>query len=163
MATVPARRLRERPPLRRPTDEEIEQAREAIRRLDSAPGSGADRAKAVRLAIRDEDGSEGELELPPLAVALLEQVLDELSRGNAVAVESVPRLLEVHQAAELLGVSRPFVIGLIENGELPCQTVDDCRKIVFEDLMAYKQKNFEERGKILDELVAEAQALGLGY
>ncbi len=155
MATVPTRRLRERPPLRRPTEGEVEQAREALRRLDSAA--------SVRLAIRDEDGSEGEVELPLLALTLLERALGELSRGNAVVQVPLPRLLDVHQAAELLGVSRPFVIDLLDKGELPCQIEDGCRRIVFEELMRYKKKDDEACSKILDELVAEAQELGMGY
>lgn len=164
MATARTRIPRGRPPLRRPTEVEIKQALEVIRRLESVPTRPeAERASAVRLAIRDEDGAETEVELPPLALTLLEYLLDGMASGHAVDMERVPRLLSLFQAAGLLGVSKPFVINLIEQGELPCQGDGDERRVVFEDLMAFKKKDDEATSKILDELVAEAQELGLGY
>ena len=164
MATVRARTPRGRPPLRRPTEGEIKQAREAARRLESASARPeADRSSAVRLAIRDEDGAESEVELPPLALTLLGYILGEMAGGNAVDMERVPRLLDIPQAAGLLGVSRLFVINLIDQGELPCQMDGDEQRVVFEDLMAFKKKDDEATSKVLDELVAEAQELGLGY
>ena len=164
MATVRTRIPRARPPLRRPTEAEIKQALEAIRRLESVPARPeADRASAVRLAIRDEDGSESEVELPPLALTLLEYLLDEMASGHAVDMERVPRLLNLFQAAGLLGVSPRFVIKLIDQGEFPGQGEGDERRVVFEDLMAFKKRDDEATSKVLDELVAEAQELGLGY
>lgn len=154
MATAETRRLRSRPPLRRPTDDEIKQAQEAIRAIDSAP---------VRMTVRDEEGAGAELEVPPLALTLLTQILDEMARGNGVILKPVPRLLTVPQASQLLGASWTFVRELIEKGELPSQVVDGEQRIVFEDLMAYEARNYEARSKVLDELVAQAQELGMGY
>jgi excisionase family DNA binding protein len=164
MATLRTRRLRSRPPLRRPTEDEIKQAQEATRRLDLATDrSGEDRAPTLRVTVRDEDATDSELEIPPLALTLLEHILEEMARGNAVVLESLPRLLTIHQAADLLGVSRFFVTDLIDKGELACQIDGTQQRIVFEELMAYKQSNYEARSKVLDELVAEAQELGMGY
>jgi len=155
MATAETRKLRERPPLRRPTEDEIKQARDAIRLIEASP--------SVRMTIRDEDGAESRAELPPLALALLTRVLDELSKGNALILEPVPRLLTIPQASELLGASWTFVRELIEKGELPCEMVDEEQRVVFEDLMAFERKNYEARSKVLDELVALGQELGMGY
>jgi excisionase family DNA binding protein len=152
MATVQTRTLRESPPLRRPTEDEIRQAREALRRIDSSP---------VRMLARDEDGAESPVEIPPLALELLGEILDELARGNAVALEPVPRLLSILQASELLGVTRNFVEQLIDQGKLDCQMDGTGRRIVFEDLMAFKEKDDEATSRVLDELVAETQELGL--
>jgi hypothetical protein len=71
MATGPTRRPRSRPPSRRPTDDEIKQALKAARLIDSS---------TVQLMGRDEDGAESRVELPPLALALLTQVLEEARR-----------------------------------------------------------------------------------
>jgi hypothetical protein len=153
MATVQTRRPRSRPPLRRPTEDEIKQAQEVNRLIDSSP---------VRMTIQDEDGTESRVEIPPLALALLTQVLDELARGNGVILEPVPRLLTVPQAAELLGgVSWNFVRDLFDKGELACEMVDDEQRVVFEDLMAFKKKDDEATSKALDEMVALSQELGL--
>jgi hypothetical protein len=140
--------------LRRPTEDEIKQAQEVTRLIDSSP---------VRMTIQDEDGTESRVEIPPLALALLTQILDELARGNGVILEPVPRLLTIPQASDLLGASWIFVRELIDKGELACQMVDDEQRVVFEDLMAYEERNYEARSKVLDELVAQAQELGLGY
>ena len=154
MATVQTRKLRESPPLRRPTEDEIKQAEEALRRIDSS---------TVRVAIRDEDGVESPVEIPPLALELLGQVLDELARGNAVTLEAIPRLLSVPQAAEMLDVSWNFVRELIEKGQLACERDETEPSVVFESVMDYQQKEYEARSKVLDELVAQAQELGMGY
>jgi excisionase family DNA binding protein len=154
MATAQTRRLRSRPPLRRPTEDEIKQAQEATRLITSSP---------ARMTIQDESGMGSHVEIPPLARTILEYVLAEMARGNGMILEPVPRLLTVPQASELLGASWTFVRELIDKGELACQMVDDEQRVVFEDLMAYEARNYEDRSKVLDELVALAQEMGLGY
>ncbi len=158
MATVQTHELSHKPPLRRPTEAEIRQAREAIRQLETAKGRST---TDQRSTIRDAEGVE--VELPPLALVLLDQILNELAQGNAVELEPVRPLLTLAQAGEILGVSEAFVTKLIDDGELPCRIERDRPWIVFEDLMAYRAKCYEERSKILDKLVAQAQELGLGY
>ena len=154
MATVQTGRLRESPPLRRPTEDEIKQAQEAARLIDSSP---------VRMTIQDEDGTESRLEIPPLARTILEYVLAEMAAGNGLMLTRLQPQLTPFQAAGLLGVSVSYLTGLMDSGELPAQGSDASRRIVFEDLMAYKQKTYEARGKVLDELVALGQELGVGY
>ncbi len=71
-------------------------------------------------------------------------------------------MLTTHEAAELLNVSRPFVVKLLDAGTLPSRMVGGQRYVLFEDVMAYKRDIDSQRLKTLEELSALDQELGLG-
>ncbi|HEY2909390.1 MAG TPA: helix-turn-helix domain-containing protein [Gemmataceae bacterium] len=121
--------------------------------------------KRATVRIRVEDGGDAEpISVPSSAVRVFLHVLAEMSRGNAVTLIPTHAELTTQQAADLLNVSRPYVVKLLDEGKMPFRTVGKFRRIRFDDLMAYKRKDDEIRAKFADELTALSQDLGgMGY
>lgn len=134
-------------------------ARASRRTLAGYLGPGA----PLRLRVVLDDREAETIILPDRAVRLLLDVLSNMADGNAVTLVPVDAELTSQQAADLLNVSRPFLIQLLESGEIPYHKVGKHRRVRSKDVMAYKHRIDNKRHEVLDELVAEAQQLGLGY
>jgi excisionase family DNA binding protein len=109
------------------------------------------------------EGQEETLTLPASVIQLLKQALGEIAQGNAVTLVSLEAELSTHQAADILKVSRPFLIKLLEGGEIPYRLVGTHRRIELKDVLAYKQASDEKRREALKELAKQAQELNMGY
>jgi excisionase family DNA binding protein len=142
-----------------PTTEDADRARESSRRL--APYLTA--RGGLRLQMIEEDRPGEVLDLPVSAIRLLARILAEMAQGNAVTLVPIHAELTTQQAADLLSVSRPYLVKLLNEGQIPHRTVGKFRRVRFDDLMAYKRKDDDARAKIADELTADAQELGMGY
>src|SRR5215472_6892112 len=143
-----------------PTETDAQLARESSRRLATHK---LGRRSSIRIRLVD-DGDEAEpVAVPTSALRLFLHLLTEMSQGNAVTLIPSHAELTTQQAADLLNVSRPYFVKLLEEGKIPCRTVGKYRRVRFDDLMAYKRKDDEARAKVLDQLTAEAQELGMGY
>lgn len=107
---------------------------------------------------------EGEkVELPQSAVKLLFEILNQIAEGNALTLVPKHASLSTQEGADLLNVSRPFFIKLLETGEMPFQKIGNRRRIFADDVIKYKEKSLKARRKILQHLVDEAQDLDMGY
>ncbi len=139
------------------TETEAEVARESRQRLQPLLQSGTQ----VRLSA---DGVAGTpIVLPGPAVRMLAQILEAMSQGNAVALVPVEAELTTQQAADLLNVSRPYLVRLLEDGKMPHHKVGSHRRVALRDVLAFKRGNDAERRQALEALAAEAQELDMGY
>ena len=103
------------------------------------------------------------ISIPASAVRLLASILNEMAHGNAVALTPIHAELTTQQAADLLNVSRPHVVRLIEEGAIPARMVGTHRRVRFADVMQYKRQNRDARLNALEELSTQAQELNMGY
>ena len=116
----------------------------------------------LKLRITDAEQAEP-IELPAGAVALLMEILETMAAGRGVTIIPENAELTTVQAADILNVSRPFLIKLLEENKIPCRKVGKHRRIRMEDVMAYKTRIDQEREAILDQLAADAQEQDMGY
>jgi excisionase family DNA binding protein len=138
-----------------PTSAEAELARESSRRLSPFIDGN------LRLRVAGKKGPE--IELPAVAVRLLVRVMSEMAAGNAVSLIPIQAELTTQEAADLLGVSRPFLVKQLEEGQIPFRKVGTHRRVLLQDLQAYKEQIDAARLKTLEDLAREGQDLGLGY
>jgi excisionase family DNA binding protein len=157
MATL----LREFPETVTPTAEEARLAQESSRTLSRF--LAAKPRKPLRVRIAPDDEAEETVSIPVSAFRLLSDILTEMAKGNAVTLIPVHAELTTQQAADLLHVSRPFLVEQLEKGVIPYRKVGTHRRVLFKDVMAYKETMDHNRLKALDELSAQAQELGMGY
>jgi len=141
-----------------PSRDEAELARASAQKL--ARVAPRDRPLALRLSV---SGREETIELPARTVTLLVEILADMAAGRAVTVAPQNAELTTQQAADFLNVSRPFLIRLLEEKKIPFRKVGTHRRIRFEDLLQYKDALDADRRRVLDDLVAEAQELDMGY
>ena len=142
--------------VRMPTEKEITLAAESSRLLAACIGKG-DTAQ-----LRLIDG-ERDISVPVSAIHMLVDILNQMAQGNAVSLVPVHAELTTQQAADILNVSRPYLVKLLESGEIKFHKTGRHRRIRFDDLMEYRHRLDEESRKAADELAAQAQELGMGY
>jgi excisionase family DNA binding protein len=103
------------------------------------------------------------IQLPAGAVALLREILEAMAHGQGVTIIPQATELSTIEAANMLNVSHPFLIKLLDKGSIPYRKVGKHRRIRLEYLMAYKEQTNHEHEAILDQLVSQAQELDMGY
>lgn len=119
-------------------------------------------AQQQRVSLKLENSPEGAA-LPAAAVTLLKRALELLAQGKTVTVLSEDTELSTQEGADILNVSRPYFVGLLERGQLPYRKVGTHRRVLLADVLAYKRLTDTKREKVLEELAEQAQELNLGY
>jgi excisionase family DNA binding protein len=145
-----------------PDDEAVRQAADALAGLQAFLQSNPSSSSLVELR-SDQVDDRTQLVLPQVALRLVADVLAQIANGNAVTVAPVHGELTTQQAADLINVSRPYLIKLLDERQVPYRRVGNRRKVRLDDLLAYQRRDDERRRHVLDELTREAETLGLDY
>jgi len=137
-----------------PTEKDVGLAKK-MKEILGAGGKGEHQLKITLL----QDGCEKTIAVSESEVPALREVFALIAKGKAVTVLPTEKELSTQQAADLLNVSRPFLIGLLERGEIPYRTVGTWRRLRLADVLAYKSRNDAERKAVLRELAEQAPEL----
>lgn len=143
-----------------PTAEEAAFARESARALSACLQT---RAETQQIEIFDDKGVAHPVRIPVSALRLLVDVLTEIGKGNAATIIPIHAEMTTQEAAHTLNVSRPFLVQLLERGEIPFHKIGTHRRVRYQDVIAYKERIDAERNKALAALIEQAQALKMGY
>ena len=135
-----------------------ELARDSGERLAQAVSSTPNAALTISVGASTEP-----IALPHSAAKLLIEGLAELAKGNEVRMLPVHAELTTQEASELLNLSRPYVVRLLDGGKIPSYKVGTHRRVRLDDVLAYKRELDDDRLDALEKLVAEAQELDMGY
>lgn len=140
-----------------PDSESALLARSSAEELSRLLGQMPD-AERARVQLDGKD-----LILPRRALLLLRDLLVEMARGNAVTIVPTHAELTTQEAANILNVSRPYLVKLLEQGKIPFTKAGTHRRIRYQDLMQYREKLDGDSQVALDELVLQAQENSMGY
>jgi excisionase family DNA binding protein len=143
-----------------PDEKEIAAAVESRRQLAAFLST---KQETQRIELVDGEQQRQVVELPTFALRLLGEILSELALGNAVKVVPIHAELTTQEGADLLNVSRPHLVKLLDEGVIPHTKTGRHRRVKFADLMAYKAQRDHASRTAMDELAAQAQKLGMGY
>ena len=141
-----------------PSPAEVEQAQTSSRKIAELTAKASPQQ---RYALTDCKGTE--IELGESACRVLLEALNAIAGGHSVMLVPIETELTTQQAAEMLNVSRPFLIGLLESGEIPHRRVGRYRRIKRQDILEYQARRADRRKEIMEELASQAQELNMGY
>lgn len=135
-----------------------------------APRDAAGIAELSRFITRESEahvkpqlvGPQGEtIELPDEVFAVLVQVADQMRAGNAISVVPYAMTLSTQEAAEMLGISRPTFVRLLEQGEISFEQPNRHRRVKLADVLAYRERTHRQSVERLDAMTAEAVTASL--
>lgn len=136
-----------------PTQQDARLAAEVSRHL-----SGHIDDVMIQIAV---EGRTESLVLPQMIVLLLSQILKETASGHAVSVVPTDTEMTTFEAADFLNVSRPYLIGLLDQGKIPYRRVGTHRRIRLDDIAEYKKRQLETSYAAMAELQAQAEDLNM--
>ena len=101
------------------------------------------------------------LPLPPTVYGVLRRIVELMAEGNAVTLVPDNQVVTTQRAADLLGMSRPFFIRLLETGAMAHHRVGNQRRVYLRDVLEFTRKRDEERQASLDRLTRQAFEAGM--
>lgn len=143
-----------------PTVEDTKKAETVIRDISSF--SEKRKIKNLELALNFQ-GNTKNLQLPSAFMPFLMDILNEIAHGNTVTIVPSNKEFTTQEAADILNVSRPFIIKILESGEMPFHKIGAHRRIQAKDLMSFKHKMQRRSDDALEELAKISQEDKLGY
>lgn len=141
-----------------PSGAEARAAANAARALAIARGRGSIKWLVLR---PDGRAAATPIALPASVVSLLHHVLTQLAEGHGVTVVPVQTEITTQQAADVLNVSRPYLVQLLERGEIPHRRVGTRRRVLLADLLAYKRREDARAGRTVTEVLEPADGFEL--
>lgn len=114
----------------------------------------------VKIKIQEADES---ITIPKKALSLLMTILSNMSEGKSITIIPTDSEVSTQQGADMLNVSRPHLIKLLENNTIPFKKVGSHRRILLRDLVTYEKSLQRTREEKLKLLSTQAQELNLGY
>jgi len=146
--------------LEKTTREDQRVARISVDKLKKASQKLSQRGKTIEITLEYNHES---LRLPSKAINLLSAIVSNMAAGKSMALILSDTTVGTQEAADYLEVSRPYVVRLLEKGEIPFSKVGTHRRIKVSDLVGYQKKMKATRRKQLSFLAKQAQELNLGY
>ncbi len=147
--------------LERTTKEDQQIARSSLVQIHEASKKiqyDQNHSVSIRLQNRREA-----LVIPKKALVLLFGILNSMADGKSITLIPSDAEVSTQQAADMLNVSRPFIVSLLEKGEIPFKKVGAHRRIELKDLIIYDKKLKKTRTEKMEFLTKQAQDLNLGY
>ena len=135
---------------------------ESIVEVSSALRHATLRGTEISLEFQDGEVS-SRFQMPKELSEFLLEFLSGLAADSHVFVKRGQDELTTEQAAQILNVSRPYLVKQLEAGEIPFRMVGNRKRIRADDLSAYERAEYARREVLLEKLTREAQELGMGY
>jgi excisionase family DNA binding protein len=117
----------------------------------------------LTLTVTEEGGTTAQIRISAPALRFLFAALSQIASGNAVSLLPLNEEVTTQQAADILNVSRPYLVALLEKGEMPFRKVGNQRRVMLQDVLAYKTRSDIDRRAAFKELAQLGQQMGVGY
>lgn len=145
--------------IEKPTKNDQQIARRSLASITKLTGS----LKGDSVGVEISGDDHVHMELPAKVFKLLRVILANMAEGKSISLVPAETELSTQQAADILQVSRPHLVKLLESGKIPFKKVGKHRRVLLEDLVKYMRVFQLEREKALQELADQAQGLDMGY
>ena len=143
-------------PIKKPTKEEQRSAIQSYATLTAALSHITSEETEIEI-----EETQDKIVIPSRALKLLGDILKAMSEGKLISMVPIATEVTTQKAAEILGCSRPHLVKLLEEGIIPFTKVGKHRRIMFDDMVQYKQKMKEEQKKLLIEIMNADEETGL--